>query len=137
MPRILPLLIALALVLGPVHPAAAQSGELQPEPLPAPTLPSDTLEANYAPRAEPAPMPELAPSLPSDTLEATEPVDSFPTDEDWGDSSSSSLSPDDILPQAAPETPSDSAALREIKDWIRHHREEMAPPPARAILLKA
>ena len=33
-----------------------------------PTLPSDTLEANFAPRSEPGPTPELAPSLPSDTL---------------------------------------------------------------------
>jgi hypothetical protein len=40
----------------------------------APTLPSDTLEANYAPRSAPGPMPELAPSLPSDTLEATPPT---------------------------------------------------------------
>ena len=36
----------------------------------APTLPSDTLEANYAPRSASGPTPELAPSLPSDTLEA-------------------------------------------------------------------
>jgi hypothetical protein len=132
-PRMLPLLIAAALVLRAAHPASAQTDE----PLPAPTLPSDTLEANYAPRVELAPTPELAPSLPGDTLEATQPVDSFPTDEDWSDSSSSSLSPGDTFPQAAPETSSDSAALREIKDWIRHHREEMAPPPARAVLLKA
>jgi hypothetical protein len=132
----LPLFVALALVLRS-YPADAQAGEQSPELQPAPTLPSDTLEANYAPRAGTVPMDELAPTLPSDTLEATEPVDSFPTDEDWSDSSSSSLDPGDILPQASPETSSDSAALREIKDWIRHHREEMAPPPARAVLLKA
>ncbi|HYC31281.1 MAG TPA: hypothetical protein VEB59_03280 [Gemmatimonadales bacterium] len=42
--------------------AAAQS--------PSPTLPSDTLEANFAPRSGPGPAPELAPSLPSDTLDA-------------------------------------------------------------------
>ena len=41
----------------------------------APTLPSDTLEANYAPPSEVAPMPGLAPSLPSDTLEVDESVD--------------------------------------------------------------
>jgi hypothetical protein len=39
----------------------------------APTLPSDTLQANYAPRSAPGPEPELAPSLPSDTLEAVRP----------------------------------------------------------------
>ena len=34
----------------------------------APTLPSDTLEANFAPPSGLAPNPELAPSLPSDTI---------------------------------------------------------------------
>ena len=34
-----------------------------------PTLPSDTLEANFAPRSASGPTPELAPTLPSDTLE--------------------------------------------------------------------
>jgi hypothetical protein len=52
--------------------ASAQSQSLSP------TLPSDTLEANFAPRSAPGPMPELAPTLPSDTLKATEPVD-------WGE----------------------------------------------------
>jgi hypothetical protein len=131
--RTVPMLLAAALVLRLAPSASAQTAEL----LPAPTLPSDTLEANYAPHSGLAPMPEMAPSLPSDTLDATQPVDSFPTDDGWSDSSSSSLSPDDIFPQAAPETSSDSAALREIKDWIRHHRDVMAPPPARAVLLKA
>ena len=42
--------------------AAAQS--------PSPTLPSDTLEANFAPKSSSGPAPELAPSLPSDTLDA-------------------------------------------------------------------
>jgi len=46
--------------------AAAQS--------PSPTLPSDTLEANFAPRSAPGPTPELAPSLPSDTLEPGAPL---------------------------------------------------------------
>jgi hypothetical protein len=40
-----------------------------------PTLPSDTLEANYAPRSVPGPSPELAPSLPSDTLDAGAPME--------------------------------------------------------------
>lgn len=39
-----------------------------------PTLPSDTLEANYAPRSVPGPNPELAPSLPSDTLQTGAPL---------------------------------------------------------------
>jgi hypothetical protein len=43
-----------------------------------PTLPSDTLQANFAPRSATAPTPELAPTLPSDTLKATAPVD-------WGE----------------------------------------------------
>jgi hypothetical protein len=41
----------------------------------APTLPSDTLEANFAPPSEMAPMPELAPSLPSDTIMIGAPLD--------------------------------------------------------------
>lgn len=41
----------------------------------APTLPSDTLEANFAPPSDLAPMPELAPSLPSDTIEIGAPLD--------------------------------------------------------------
>jgi hypothetical protein len=36
----------------------------------APTLPSDTLKADFAPPAQPGPAPELAPALPSDTLHA-------------------------------------------------------------------
>jgi hypothetical protein len=46
--------------------AAAQS--------PSPTLPSDTLEANFAPRSAPGPVPELAPSLPTDTLDIGAPM---------------------------------------------------------------
>jgi hypothetical protein len=53
----------LALVVVSAGAAAAQ----------APTLPSDTLKANFAPRATPGPSPEAAPSLPSDTLEAAPP----------------------------------------------------------------
>ena len=41
---------------------------------PSPTLPSDTLEANFAPRSAPGPVPELAPSLPSDTLDVRAPA---------------------------------------------------------------
>jgi hypothetical protein len=47
----------------------------------APTLPSDTLEANYGPPSTIAPNPELAPSLPSDTMPIKNRVD-------WGDSTS-------------------------------------------------
>lgn len=110
---------------------AAQNTALTPSP----TLPSDTLQANYAPPAEPGPMPQLAPSLPSDTLEATQHADSFPADS-IGGSSSSQAEPDDLLPHAAPVTPGDSAALRELKAWIRHHPEMAAPPPDRAVLAK-
>jgi hypothetical protein len=39
-----------------------------------PTLPSDTLEANFAPRSAPGPAPELSPSLPSDTLDTAAPM---------------------------------------------------------------
>ena len=39
-----------------------------------PTLPSDTLEANFAPRSAPGPSPELAPTLPSDTLDTSAPM---------------------------------------------------------------
>jgi hypothetical protein len=39
-----------------------------------PTLPSDTLEANYAPRSGPGPSPELSPTLPSDTLDTGAPM---------------------------------------------------------------
>jgi hypothetical protein len=35
----------------------------------APTLPSDTLKANFAPPSRPGPSPNLAPTLPSDTLD--------------------------------------------------------------------
>jgi hypothetical protein len=57
------LLVVVSLLAG-VHALQAQA---------APTLPSDTLQANYAPRSAPGPTPEIAPSLPSDTLEATPP----------------------------------------------------------------
>ena len=59
----------LSLVAALVFPATAAAQT------PSPTLPSDTLEANYAPKPAPGPTPELAPSLPSDTLEAGAPVD--------------------------------------------------------------
>ena len=91
-----------------------------------PTLPSDTLQANYAPRSAPGPTPELAPTLPSDTLDATAPVDSFPTDpfEDDGEA-------------AVPMTPGDSAALRDLRTWIQTHPGLMSPPPMRAVLVRA
>jgi hypothetical protein len=110
---------------------AAQTTALSP----APTLPSDTLEANYAPPSAAGPRPELAPSLPSDTLQAAQPADSFPADSVTG-SSSSQARPDDLLPDAAPLTPGDSAALRELKAWIRQHPEIAGPPPDRAVLAK-
>jgi hypothetical protein len=139
----LPLFVALALVLRS-YPASAQAGEQSPELQPAPTLPSDTLEANYAPRSEPGPMPELAPTLPSDTLDATAPVDSFPTDPFDG------AAPDDSVPgdsaqgdatpgEASPATPDDSAALRDLRSWIQLHPGVELPvpqPPPRAVLAR-
>jgi hypothetical protein len=43
----------------------------------APTLPSDTLEANFAPPSALAPSPELAPSLPSDTIWIGAPLEGY------------------------------------------------------------
>jgi hypothetical protein len=43
----------------------------------APTLPSDTLEANFAPPSGLAPNPELAPSLPSDTIRIGAPLEGY------------------------------------------------------------
>jgi hypothetical protein len=43
----------------------------------APTLPSDTLEANYGPPSTIAPNPELAPSLPSDTIRIGAPIEGY------------------------------------------------------------
>jgi len=106
-------------------------------PSPSPTLPSDTLEANYSPRSAPGPMPAFAPSLPSDTLEATQPADSGSADSLQGDSSTSHADPDDVFPDAAPVTPADSAALRELKTWIQSNPDLAAPPPARAVLVRA
>jgi hypothetical protein len=120
-----------ALLAATAGTVAAQTTALSPSP----TLPSDTLEANYAPPSAPGPTPELAPSLPSDTLAATQPADSFPADSVSG-SSSSQAEPDDLLPDAAPMTQGDSAALRELKAWIRHHPQMTAPPPERAVLAK-
>ena len=112
------LLLAALLVPGTL---TAQAASLSP------TLPSDTLEANYAPRTAPGPTPELAPTLPSDSLDATSPVDSFPTGpfDDRGDG--------DTLPM----TPGDSAALRDLRSWIQTHPGPTSPPPVRAILVRA
>ena len=83
----------------------------------APTLPSDTLEANYAPRSAPGPTPELAPSLPSDTLEATPPT-----------------SPDSE-PRGAPPAPSsvkpDSAGSAERPSQTPWRVIPIGPPPPR------
>jgi hypothetical protein len=110
-----------ALLLSGAETLAAQAGTT----LPSPTLPSDTLEANYAPRSGPGPMPELAPTLPSDTLQATAPVDSVPTD-----------SASDDNEQAPPQSPGDSAALRDIRSWIQRHPGLILPPPVRAVLVQ-
>jgi hypothetical protein len=118
--RKLPLLIAAGLLVSGAHGLAAQQTGLSPSP----TLPSDTLHANYAPRERAAPTPSLSPTLPSDTLDATATEDSFPSDPWVPDS------------EALPMTPGDSAALHELRSWIEHHPDFDAPPPARAVLAK-
>lgn len=133
MPRVHRISIVFALLAAGAQALAAQTTA----PSPSPTLPSDTLEANYSPRSAPGPMPALAPSLPSDTLEATQPADSGSADSLQGDSSTSHADPDDVFPDAAPVTPADSAALRELKTWIQSHPDLAAPPPARAVLVRA
>jgi hypothetical protein len=132
-------LVAVFLLAG-ARTATAQNPALSPSP----TLPSDTLEANYAPRSAPGPMPELAPTLPSDTLDATAPVDSFPTDPldgaAPGDSAPGDSAQDDATPgDAAPATPDDSAALRDLRSWIQLHpgvELPLPPPPPRAVLAR-
>jgi hypothetical protein len=119
------------LVLGAAGTLTAQSTSLSPSP----TLPSDTLEANYGPRSEAGPMPDVSPTLPSDTLEATQPVDSFPTDPFLDDSipaegNSGAFDPD------VPGTAADSAALRDLRTWMEDHPGLMAPPPVRAMLVR-
>jgi hypothetical protein len=130
-PRALSPFFVTALLAATAGTLAAQTAALAPSP----TLPSDTLEANYAPPSATGPTPERAPSLPSDTLAARPPADSFPADSISG-ASSSQAQPDHLLPDASPVTPGDSAALRELKAWIRHHPEMAAPPPERAVLVK-
>lgn len=121
--RALTILLA-ALLLSGARMLAAQAGTTLPSPNLSPTLPSDTLEANYAPRSAAGPTPELAPTLPSDTLDATAPVDSFPTDPFEDDQT---MSP----------SPSDSAALRDLRSWIQRHPGLLSPPPLRALLVRA
>jgi hypothetical protein len=85
----------------------------------APTLPSDTLEANYAPRSAPGPTPEMAPSLPSDTLEAVPPgkPDSEPQK----------------APPAASPTPPDSSGATEHPSRRPWGLLPVEPPPPRTI----
>jgi hypothetical protein len=85
----------------------------------APTLPSDTLQANYAPRSAPGPEPQLAPSLPSDTLEAVAPV-----------------KPDSVqqeVPPAALPAPPDSSGAVERPSQRSWRVLPVEPPPARII----
>ena len=133
MPRVHRISLIFALLAAGAQALAAQTTALSPSP----TLPSDTLEANYGPRSAPGPMPELAPSLPSDTLEVAQPADSLSADSLKGGSAASQADPDDVFPDAAPATPADSAALRELKAWIQGHPDLTAPPPARAVLVRA
>lgn len=125
--------LALALLVPVARTLSAQASAL-----PSPTLPSDTLQANYAPRAAPGPMPDLAPTLPSDTLQATQPVDSFPNEAPPADADSSSMdnTPGQVFHRAPPMTPGDSAALRDLKVWMDRHPGLVVPPPVRAVLFK-
>ena len=121
-----------ALLLGAAGTLAAQSPTLSPSP----TLPSDTLEANFAPRSSAGPMPDLAPTLPSDTLEATEPVDSFPTEPFLDDTTSEGADSEEQYQPDKSGTRGDSAALKDLKTWIERHPGLMAPPPVRAVLVR-
>ena len=98
-----------------VAPLLAGVGALRAQA--APTLPSDTLEANYAPRSASGPTPELAPSLPSDTLEAA--LESAPDSE----------------PRGAPPAPSpvrpDSAGTAERPSQTPWRVIPIGPPPPR------
>jgi hypothetical protein len=85
----------------------------------APTLPSDTLQANYAPRSAPGPEPELAPSLPSDTLEAVR-----PTKADSGRR--------EVPPAPVPATP-DSSGAAERPSRTPWSVLPVGPPPPRII----
>ena len=124
----IPLLACLC--LGAARTLTAQTTALSPSP----TLPSDTLEANYGPRSAAGPTPDISPTLPSDTLEATQPVDSFPTEPFLDDS----ISVEDDAPadQGVPQSAADSAALRDLRIWMEHHPDLMAPPPVRAVLVR-
>jgi hypothetical protein len=110
--------------------AGARTLAAQATASPSPTLPSDTLQANYAPRSLPGPMPERAPTLPSDTLEATQPTDSLTTDSPPVDAT-----PGEVF-RRAPMSPGDSAALRDLRLWIERHPGLVAPPPTRAVLVR-
>jgi hypothetical protein len=121
-----------ALLLGAAGTLAAQSTRLSPSP----TLPSDTLQANFAPRSAPGPMPSLAPTLPSDTLEATQPVDSFPSHPFLDDTTSGGATSRELPDPGAPQTRGDSAALRELRSWMDRHPGMMTPPPVRAVLVR-
>ena len=121
-----------ALLLGAAGTLAAQSPTLPPSP----TLPSDTLEANFAPRSSAGPMPDLAPTLPSDTLDATQPVDSFPTEPFLDDTTSDGADSEGQYQPDTSRTRGDGAALRDLRMWIERHPRLMAPPPARAMLVR-
>jgi hypothetical protein len=121
-----------ALLLGAAGTLAAQSTTLSPSP----TLPSDTLQANFAPRSAPGPMPELAPTLPSDTLEATQPVDSFPTHPFSDDTTSDGADSQGQYQPDASQARGDSAALQDLRSWIERHPGLISPPPVRAMLVR-
>ena len=121
-----------ALLLGAAGTLAAQSTTLSPSP----TLPSDTLEANFAPRSAAGPMPDLAPALPSDTLEAAQPVDSFPTEPFRPDTSSDGADSQARYQPDTSQARGDSAALQDLRSWIERHPGLISPPPVRAMLVR-
>ena len=121
-----------ALLLGAAGTLAAQSTTLSPSP----TLPSDTLEANFAPRSAAGPMPDLAPVLPSDTLEAAQPVDSFPTEPFRPDTSSDGADSQGRYQPDNSQARGDSAALQDLRSWIERHPGLITPPPVRAMLVR-
>lgn len=128
----IPMPLLACLCLGAAGTLRAQSTALSPSP----TLPSDTLEANYGPRSAAGPTPEVSPTLPSDTLEATQPVDSFPTEPFLEDSVSVEDDADAPGDPGIPPSAADSAAFRGLRVWMEHHPDLMAPPPLRAVLFR-
>ena len=113
MPVVLRSLLVVASLLGGARLLQAQG---------APTLPSDTLEANYAPRSGSGPAPEVAPSLPSDTLDATLPSRPDSTRRE-APPAAAPVMPEPVMP--------DSARSSEQPSWTPWRLIPLDPPPPR------